>query len=101
MNHVQKFARTGGSMAVSGAGAANAKRKPAANKVNLIDSYGLGKYRGATGDHIKHYIDSADDAFRVYMQTGDESYYTRHREYADIAKQFHKETATKGTRTIR
>jgi hypothetical protein len=103
MNHVRNFAGTGGSTATSGAGLGAAKRKPAANKGNLIDhpSYALGKYRGAGGDHIKHYIDSADDAYRMYKQTGDESYYTRHREYADIAKQFHKETATKGTRTIR
>lgn len=76
-----------------------ANRKPA-NKRNLIDqpAYGLSRFRGKTDDPISDYISAADKAFESYKKTGDEKYYTQHREYADIALQFHKQTSTKGTR---
>ena len=68
---------------------------------NLIDEYKLTKYRHEADDHIKFYIASADRALQSYHQTGEEAYYTQHREYADTALQYHKQTSTKGTRMIR
>lgn len=103
LNHISNM-NTGsglssaGSTAVAGGAAPKIK---AVNKPNLIDSYGLAKYRSASGDHIKHYIDSADRAYSDYKQSGEENYYLRHREYADTAKQFHEQTSTQGTRMIR
>lgn len=74
-------------------------RKPA-NKPNLIEPkyYNLARFRNSNGDQIKYYISAADRAFADYKKTGDERYYVRHKEYADIALQFHKQTSTKGTR---
>ncbi len=86
---------------VGATGGTAAPKRIVANKPDLIRDYGLARFRTADGDHIKHYIDSADRAFADYKKTGDEQYWIRHREYADIAKQFHKQTATEGTRLIR
>lgn len=67
---------------------------------NLVDKYGLGRYR-KTEDHISHYLTSADEAYARYKQTGESAYYDQHREYADLAQQFHKQTSTQGTRLAR
>ena len=76
--------------ASSGAGAGG-------NKANLIDSYGLGRYRG-NGGQIGSYISAADRSYSDYKKSGEENYYIRHREYADLARQFHQQTSTRGTR---
>jgi hypothetical protein len=65
-----------------------------------VDKYGLGRYR-KTEDHILCYLASAEEAYARYKQTGDAAYYDQHREYADLANQYRKQTATQGTRLAR
>lgn len=83
------------------AGVTAAPKRIVANKPDLIRDYGLARFRTADGDHIQFYIEKADRAYADYKRTGEEDYYTRHRECADIAKQFHVQTSTQGTRLIR
>ncbi|HRJ10138.1 MAG TPA: hypothetical protein PK490_12135 [Prosthecobacter sp.] len=105
IQHIANMGGGGGSTGgLTGAAAGQAPKKIVANKRSLFDlpSHShLARFRSAEGDHIKFYIDSADRAYADYKRTGEEQYYTRHREYADTALQFHKQTSTQGTRMIR
>lgn len=103
MRHISNVGGGGSTGSLPGAAAGQAPKKIVANKRNLIDqpSHNLGRFRSVEGDHIKHYIDAADRAYADYKRTGEEQYYTRHKEYADTALQFHKQTSTQGTRMIR
>ena len=73
-------------------------------KSNLIDQYGLSKYRGANEDHISHYIAQADQWYKIYSAAIDkygpnskyageiEKAYANHKKSADLAKTFHLRT---------
>jgi len=59
------------------------------NQPNLIDQYGLSKFRGNSGDHITFYIAAADSTYKTYKQSGLSEMYDQHKKYADLAKKFH------------
>jgi|JI6StandDraft_1071083.scaffolds.fasta_scaffold00592_2 hypothetical protein len=82
---------SGGSGTVAAAGAAGVS----APGGNLIDEWKLRGAVKAGGDHLKYYIQSADQAFASYKKSGDAAYYKQHREYAELARDFHQRTGTK------
>lgn len=61
---------------------------------NLIDEWGLRKTVKSRGDHMKYYIQAADQAFASYQKSGEKAYYNQHREYAGLARDFHQRTGT-------
>ncbi len=79
---------SGGTGINSGTGAA----KP--GKGNLIDEWQLRGTVKKAGDHMKYYIQAADQAYATYQKSGEEAYYGQHREYATLAKDFHERTGT-------
>jgi len=62
---------------------------------NLIDEWELRDKVKASGDHMKYYIQAADQAFASYKKSGEAAYYKQHREYAELARDFHQRTGTK------
>ena len=110
MQHLQNFASSspGGTPNASSATpnlsgvprSISSQSRNVVTEANLVDKYGLGRYRKSE-DNISHYLASADEAYARYKQTGDSAYYEQHREYADLANQVHKQTATQGTKLAR
>ena len=87
--------QAGGARGNGGGGTVGgSKPQVSANQPNLIDKYGLAKYRGSAGDHIVYYIQAADQAYSSYQQSGEAAYYAQHREYSDLAKHFHARTSS-------
>lgn len=82
----------------------NTKGKTSASKPNLIDKYGLARYRNNRNDHIYYYIAQADTWHKTYSSAqvkygvnskyaGEiEKAYNNHRKAADLAKAFHQRT---------
>lgn len=107
MQHIANVGSGNGSSSATGtaaAGSTSAATPPVKKKVphrdNLITKYGLRRFEGK-GGQMDHYIRQADAAFARWQQTGEEQYYTEHKEVSDIAQQFDKQTRTEGTRMIR
>jgi len=62
-----------------------------ATKSNLIDQYGLARFRNASDeDHIVYYIKTADVYYKSYKETGNPEHYDAHKKTADIARQFNR-----------
>jgi len=73
----------------------NSSKKPKSvnkNLPNLIDKYGLGRFRSNSNDHIFFYIAQADATYKVYKQTGLQEFYDQHKKVANLAKAFHERT---------
>jgi hypothetical protein len=105
MRHMQNFANSAPGSNGTAPGGAGTIRSVSSNSrnvsgPNLVDKYGLGKYRNQQ-DHITHYLAAADESYERYKQTGDSAFYDQHREYANLAKEVHGKTATKGTKLSR
>lgn len=61
-----------------------------ATESNLIDQYGLARFRnGNDEDHIVYHIKTADVYYASYKETGNPNAYAAHKKTADIARQFH------------
>lgn len=61
---------------------------------NLIDEWKLRAAVKKGGDHMKYYIQAADQAFSSYEKSGEKAYYNQHQEYASLARDFHERTGT-------
>ncbi len=81
---------SGGSSLAGGSGASGGG-SPAGR--NLIDEWGL-RDKAKGDDHMKYYIQTADQAFASYQKSGEKAYYAQHQEYAGLARDFHDRTGT-------
>lgn len=86
---------SGGTSGGAGTGAAAGAAGVSAPNGNLIDEWKLRGEVKASGDHMKYYIQAADQAFASYKKSGEAAYYKQHREYAELARDFHQRTGTK------
>lgn len=60
-----------------------------ATEPNLIDQYGLARYRNASDDdHIVYHIKTADVYYASYKETGNPKAYDAHKKTANIARQY-------------
>lgn len=62
---------------------------------NLIDAWSLRGTVKTGQDHMKHYIQAADQAHATYRKSGESGHYQQHRHYAELARDFHQRTGTK------
>ncbi len=82
---------SGGSAAVAGASTSAG----GSDKKNLIDEWKLRREVKTGGDHMKFYIQAADQAFATFQKSGENAHYDQHREYAQLAQDFHDRTGNK------
>lgn len=85
----------GGSSAGSGNGSVSGtSATPRGTKGNLVTEWGLRKTVKSSQDHMKYYIQAADQAHATYMKSGSDADYQQHRHYAELARDFHERTGT-------